>query len=88
MQSLAERVDALEAQVAALAGLPPVTEMERLALRPGDRLIVRLGAAEIDVEIAARVQHRVRAVLHLPADFPVLVTGSDADVEAVHFGEE
>jgi hypothetical protein len=50
--------------------LPEITEVERLTLRPGDRLAVHVDA-EIDAETAAYIQLRVQAVLGV--EFPVIV---------------
>jgi hypothetical protein len=52
--------------------LPEITEVQRLTLRPGDRIIVRT-PERLDMATAERVHHRVLAVLQLPDDFPLLV---------------
>jgi hypothetical protein len=63
----------------------PVTEVQRLRLDPGDKLVVHtnvshLKLSEYDVDL---VQRRVRELLQLPDDVPVLVLPAGMDVEVV-----
>lgn len=62
--------------------LPPITEVKRLRLRPGDRLIVRTEFAltEYDADV---LKSKVREILKLSKDIPILVLGFGADVEVV-----
>jgi len=62
--------------------LPEITEVQRLALRPGDRIIVR-STERLDMATADRMKDRVRAVLGLPDGFPVLVMDGGMSLEAV-----
>ena len=63
--------------------LPEVTEIQRWKLEPGDRLIVATDRV-VSLSDVERIKERVRAALALPADFPVLVHGTDATVEVVN----
>ncbi len=60
--------------------LPEITEVQRLALKPGDSLIVRV-PVQLDMATADYVTHKVRAVLRLPDDFPVLVLPDGMSLE-------
>ena len=74
-----------------MTDLPPVapvviTEIDRLRLRPGDRLIAYSAQEHVSVAQAHEVAARLRAALRLP-DIPVAVGGSDWQIcvlEAVH----
>jgi hypothetical protein len=60
--------------------LPEITEVQRLTLKPGDRLIVR-SPDLMSHEMAALVAGRVRRVLRLPDDVPVLVLPEGMSLE-------
>lgn len=62
--------------------LPEITDIQRLALKPGDRLIVRV-AVLVNREQAVDIEQIIRARLQLPAGFPVLVTDRSIDVEVL-----
>jgi hypothetical protein len=62
--------------------LPDITEVQRLTLKPGDRLIVRVEGV-VSADQAGEMAHIVRDLLQLPADTPVLVTGGDISVEVI-----
>jgi len=62
--------------------LPDVTEIQRWALQPGDRLIVSTDR-EISMAEVEEIKARVIAALVLPAGFPLLVTGPSVNVEVV-----
>jgi hypothetical protein len=57
-----------------------ITEIERWSPQPGDRLIVRARQPKITDQQAADIKRRVLAMLALPDDFPIMVTGSDVSV--------
>jgi hypothetical protein len=59
-----------------------ITEVERLALQPGDRLIVHVDQHLTD-QLADWIEQIVRSRLQLPADVPVLVTGLGMSVAVV-----
>lgn len=64
-------------------GLPEVTEVKRLTIRPGDSLVVRLEydpqVDEVD-EIVTGVRRALGALDYVP---PVLVLGPRMDVEVI-----
>jgi hypothetical protein len=62
--------------------LPEVTEVQRLRLEPGDRLVVRADR-ELTQHQTETIPSRVRAALHLPDDFPVMVIPAGFSVEVV-----
>jgi hypothetical protein len=62
--------------------LPEITDVQRLRLRPGDRLVVRAEGL-IDMAQAEEIGRSVRGILRLPAQMPVLVTGGDISVEVL-----
>ena len=62
--------------------LPEITEVQRLVLKPGDRLIVR-SPERLTMATAARVNERVRAILRLPDDVAVLVLPDGMSLEVV-----
>ena len=70
-----------------MTALPEITEIKRLEIRPGDRLILRTSGYEVGQEEAAEIRHRVRATLGLPAEMPILVLGSNWDAEVLGGGE-
>jgi hypothetical protein len=64
------------------ASLPEITEVKRLTIRPGDRIVVRLGSdlyddADID-EIKRRLADMFDGLPYVP---PVIVLGPDIDLE-------
>ena len=64
------------------ASLPEITEIRRLTVKPGDRLIVRTDA-KLDAATAARMLEQVRARLGLPDDVRVVILDSGMSVEVV-----
>lgn len=64
----------------AVPGLPEITEVKRLAIKPGDRLIVRL-----DHEPSQYEAHEMLSRLHalLGADVPVIVLAPGMDIEVL-----
>lgn len=62
--------------------LPEITDVQRLILKPGDRLIVRTGA-KLDTATAARMLEVVRARLGLPDDVRVVILDSGMSMEVV-----
>lgn len=59
--------------------LPEITEVKRLEIRPGDRLVVRLDREPDDAEFD-HLCGRLRALL---GDVPVVILGPDADLEVI-----
>lgn len=57
-------------------------DVERLALRPGDSLVIRF-PGQISQQQAARVIERVRATLGLDDSVPVLVLPAGAIAEVI-----
>lgn len=70
--------------------LPEVTEVQRLRLEPGDSLVVHVDDRNrhLTMANAADLQGRVRAVLGLASDFPVLVLPHDMSLEVVSWPED
>lgn len=62
--------------------LPEITAIERLRLEPGDKLIFR-HAGVVSEAAAVEVKHKVREILGLGDDFPVLVLGDGWAVDVV-----
>lgn len=60
--------------------LPEITEVKRLALRPGDRVVVRLDRHPSDME-AHQLKLRVQAILG--EDVPVLILPPEMDLEVL-----
>ena len=60
--------------------LPEVTDVQRLTLKPGDRIIVRV-PVHIDMATADRMKERVRVILKLPDDVPVLIMDGGISLE-------
>jgi hypothetical protein len=66
------------------AALPEITAVERLTLRPGDALVIRLpGQIKVSEQQAQRIIERVRATLRLDLSVPVLVLPGGASVEVI-----
>jgi hypothetical protein len=65
------------------AALPEITAVERLTLRPGDALVIRLGQIKVSEQQAQRVIDRVRATLRLDLSVPVLVLPEGASVKVI-----
>lgn len=59
-----------------------ISDVQRLALKPGDRIIVRM-PARIDRAGAELVERQVRARLGLPDEVPVLVLPEGMSLEVV-----
>lgn len=62
--------------------LPKITEVQRYAYRPGDRLLVRVEREPSDYQ-AVKVRERVREILQLGDDVPILVNGPRSGVEVL-----
>lgn len=62
--------------------IPEITEVQRMRLEPGDKLIVRI-EARVDMATADVIKKHIRGVLGLAEDFPVLVLDRGANVEVV-----
>lgn len=60
--------------------LPEITDVQRLTLKPGDRIIVRT-EARLDMATADYMRNRVRAHLGLADDFPVLILADGMTLE-------
>ncbi len=60
--------------------LPEITEVQRLALKPGDRIIVR-SPERLDPATVDYVKRKALAVLQLPDDFPLLVLPDGMSLE-------
>lgn len=63
-----------------MTALPEVTEVQRLTLSPGDRIVVRV-PGRLDKMMAAYVTNQVRRGLRLPDSVPVLVLDDGASLE-------
>jgi len=57
-----------------------ITDVQRLTVKPGDRLIVRV-PAKLDAATAARLLEVVRARLDLPDDVLVVILDGGMSVE-------
>jgi hypothetical protein len=66
--------------------LPPIREIRRWTIRPGDRLMVTLAQRLLSPAEAELVKSVVRRSLALPDDFPVLVISEGMDVQAIEEG--
>jgi hypothetical protein len=66
--------------------LPEITGVERLALRPGDSLVIRFPGM-ISQQQADRVIARVRATLRLDGSVPVLVLPAGASARVIEAPE-
>jgi hypothetical protein len=62
--------------------LPEITEVQRLTLKPGDRLLIRTDE-KIRADTAAYLLERVRHRLDLPDDVHVVVLDSGMSMEVV-----
>jgi hypothetical protein len=62
--------------------LPEITEVQRLTVKPGDRLIIRTDE-KLRADTAAYLLDRVRHGLDLPDDVHVVVLDSGMSVEVV-----
>lgn len=66
------------------AGLPEITEVKRLAIRPGDRIIVRLDDDLYDDADLDEIERRLADMLDgLPYVPPVIVLGPGIDLEVI-----
>ena len=65
---------------AADAALPEVTDVQRLTLRPGDAIVLRV-PSRISAQIADVLKERVRAKLGLGPDVPILILDGDISIE-------
>ena len=57
--------------------IPEITEVQRLTIRPRDKLIVRCDCPIITHAVAATIEERVRVILKLSPDIPILVISSE-----------
>ncbi len=62
--------------------LPEITEVQRLVLKPGDRLVIRADEV-LSAATAARLTEMARERLNLDADVPVFVLGQGMSLEVV-----
>lgn len=60
--------------------IPEITEVQRLELKPGDRIIVRTPARLTD-EQAAYLKERMRTILRLPDELLILVLPEGMSLE-------
>ena len=67
------------------ASLPGITEVQRLTLKPGDRLVIRTDAKLSD-QAAVHLLERVRVRLGLPGDVRVVILDSGMSIEVVEAG--
>lgn len=67
--------------------LPEITEIKRLEIRPGDRLILRLSDLEITKEQSDEIRCRVREALMLPDDMPIVILASEWDAQVLSDGQ-
>lgn len=65
--------------------LPEISDVQRLRLEPGDSLVIRC-PERLDMATAAEVKERVRAILRLADDVPVLVLPEGLGVEVLSGG--
>jgi hypothetical protein len=65
--------------------LPEISDVQRLRLEPGDSLVVRC-PDRLDMATAAEVKERVRVILRLADDVPVLVLPDGMCVEVLTGG--
>ena len=65
-----------------MTGLPEITDVQRLVLKPGDRLVIRAGQV-LTAQQAADLTQMARARLQLPEDAPVFVLGQGMNLEVV-----
>ncbi len=63
--------------------LPEISEVQRLTLKPGDRIIVRT-PQRLDMNTADYVERSVRARLQLPDDVPVLLLPDGMSLDVVN----
>lgn len=71
------------------APLPPITEVQRLTIRPGDRLIAKYGGrASISAEQARTITAQIRRALALPDDFPIAIADQDWHFIVADQGEQ
>ena len=69
-----------------MSTLPEITEVQRLRLEPGDALVVRVAADEVDMCTADLLKERVRALLGGAPDLPVMVLAAGGSVEVLNSG--
>jgi hypothetical protein len=68
-----------------MSDLPEITDVQRLTLKPGDRLVVR-SPDRLSAQAADMIRQRVIAAFALDPDAPVLVLPSGISVEVVEAG--
>jgi len=66
--------------VTAVSELPEITDVQRLTLKPGDRIVVR-SPERLSPATAELVLERVRTILRLPDDVPVLLLADGMSLE-------
>ena len=64
------------------ASLPEITEVQRLTLKPGDRLVVHTDE-KLTVEQFYRLREIVRANLEIPDDVPLIILSRGMSLEVV-----
>lgn len=63
-------------------GLPEITEVQRLTLKPGDVLVVHTNAYQINKDDADHLKARMREALGV--DCPILLLARDMRVETLN----
>ncbi len=69
-----------------MADLPEITEVQRLTVKPGDRLIVRTDE-KLSPETVAALRKHLHSWLGLPDDVRVLILDGGASLEVVEAGD-
>jgi hypothetical protein len=59
-----------------------ITDVQRLTLKPGDRIVVRV-PEKLDAATADHLYQRIRARLDIPGDVPLVILDGDMSVEVV-----
>jgi len=64
--------------------IPDITEVQRLRLEPGDKLVVHLNTSHLEEATAQAVREQVRDALALAAGFPVMILARGVQVEVLN----
>jgi hypothetical protein len=80
--SLCGTYDAADLREQISAQVPEINEVQRLTVKPGDRLIIRTDA-KLSAQTAAYLLERVRHRLDLPDDVRVVILDSGMSMEVV-----
>jgi len=59
-----------------------ITDVQRLTLKPGDRIVVRV-PEKIDDAMGARLYEAIRARLDIPGDVPLVILDGGMSMEVV-----